>query len=202
MRLVFQCVQPVHLTRQIRHICRPQATCGPPFTNSSVLQAYLEQTSFFASCLPLMSQPPPRQLQIRISILLSLCPPLIVHSLTRLVPALPDSQSFQRFSLFPSLGAETSGSDTCSWPPGLLPGFWHFSALSTPVTMLFMALLPCTLQVSPKLVLHFSFLFLILFSLVNFIQPPSTKFSLLWETASTCEPQFPLKFQTHYLSSF
>ena len=39
-----------------------------------------------------------------------------------------------------------------------------------------------------------------LFSLVNLIQSPSTKFSLLWETASTCEPQFPLKFQTHYLS--
>ena len=65
-----------------------------------------------------------------------------------------------------------------------------------------MALLPCTLWVAPKLGLHSSFFFLIVFYLVNFIQTPSTKFSLLWETASTCEPQLPLKFQTHYLSSF
>ena len=83
-------MQPVHLTRQIRHICRPQATCGPPFTNSSVLQAYLEQTPLFASCLPLMSQAPPHQLQIRrISILLSLCPPLIVHSPNQAGPSSP-----------------------------------------------------------------------------------------------------------------
>lgn len=46
--------------------------------------------TFLYQFLLLMPQPPPHQLQIRrISILLSLCQPLIVHSLTRLVPSSP-----------------------------------------------------------------------------------------------------------------
>lgn len=52
-------------------------------------------------------------------------------------PQLSPTVSPSKGSPFPGLGAETSGSDTCSWPPGLLSGFWHFSALPTPVTMLF-----------------------------------------------------------------
>lgn len=202
VKLVFQCLQPVHLTKQIRHICRPQATCGPPFTNSSVLQTHLEQTPFFTSYLLLMSQPPPHQLQIRrASILLSLCPPLIVHSHTRLVPSSP------RQSVLPTVLPVSRprcrdfrirhlfvASRSPSW-------FLAFLCSSRSCNYAFYGTSSLYSPGSPKV--RSSLLFpLIVFSLVNFIQTPSTKFSLLWETASTCESQLPLKFQTHYLSSF
>lgn len=78
----------------MKHICQPQAACGPPFTNSSVPQSHHEQTAFFTTCLLLGSWTPLHQLQItRTSGLLSPCPPLVIRSLTRRVRSSPP-QSF------------------------------------------------------------------------------------------------------------
>lgn len=68
--------------------------------------------------------------------------------------------------------------------------------------MLFMVLLLYLLQASPTGYVLTPFFFLTFFSLVNLIQTYTAEFSLLWETASTCQPHFPLKFQTYISHCF
>lgn len=198
--LVFQCMQPIHFISQTKHICRPHAACGPPVYK---LCYPLVFPSRISTCLPRFSPPwvpaPfPSLLDNKdvwsVATLSTSRNPLTLQAGTQAGPRSPSC----RFSLLPGPDAEASVSDTQGWPPGLL----HCSSLPTSITMLFMVLLLYLLQASPTGYVLTPFFFLTFFSLVNLIQTYTAEFSLLWETASTCQPHFPLKFQTYISHCF
>lgn len=136
-------MQPVHFLSRMKHICGPQAACGP-----STYQPCCPQFSHLHLSGPLC--PPwvlaqPLHLQItRTGGLLSLCP---LFSLL-----------LARLALQLSLRGPPKGSP-CSWPrcrysgvaPRPPPGSWHFSTLPASMTALLMALRPHILQIPQRL---------------------------------------------------
>lgn len=150
----FQCTQPIHLISPMKDIYRPCVACGLTLTNSVPQFSHQEQTPFYTLLSSLGPGPSPSLPDnkdewpvVPLSTHLpSLCSSSPCKSLLQVLPT-----SWPRCR-----GANAQPSGMASRPPS-----WSLALLpsATFITILFMALPPYILQVSPKGCSYCPFLF-------------------------------------------